>query len=683
MYINKGNIRSTAIYPSDVPFNFRIVSLADSNRSFSLPLLILNDNQYQIGENKKAYSFGQILERPEGKFLISRNANSYKSFASNEFIINWQTASDRAIGISGGLRVAQVIDYSSVLSLSYETENPRIGSDIINQYMKEYQAASLEDKRQILVNTLSFIDEQLVSVKDDLGGVEKNLQNFREQHKTFNTELQTELFFNDISQLGRQMTEQGVKLGIIDLLINYVSDQNKAFRIVPSSLFIDEPALLQMISEYNKLQLERETLLKTTPATNPLVLNIQTALTTLRGDMLQNLKNIRQTYVLAMNELTHQNEKADNAIKSIPKKEKLLLDITRQQKILEELYSYLLQKKLETAISSASTISNIRVVEPAMYSNVPIKPNRRGLYLLAIFVGIMIPVAIIFLLEYLNDKVKTRTDVERHTDAPVIGEIGHSDEPGALVVTQNNRKFIAEQFRMVRTNFQYILPKVENPVVLVTSTFSGEGKSFISTNLGAVLAVSGRKTIILEFDIRKPKILKGLGLHERKGITNYIVGNVTLDEIIYPVPGAKDLFVMPCGPVPPNPAEMLLDEKINQLFEQLRSRFDVVIVDSAPVGLVSDAITLGKHANATIYIVRYNYTMKKQLKLIEEIYKQKKLPKLSLVINDVRVRGGYSSYYGYGGYYGYGYGYGYGSDSGYFENGTSKKKWWKPLKFWS
>lgn len=683
MFYNKGNIRSTAVHPNEVPFDFEIISLNDTAHGFTIPILILNDREFQIGENKKTLYFNQVINTPEGIFRLKRNHNSYKAFASNEFLITWQPDEVRAGSISGGLRVAQAVDYSSVLVLSYETENPRIGRDVVNQYMKEYQASSLEDKRQILVNTLSFIDEQLVSVKQDLGSVERNLQNYREKNKAFNPEMQTQLFFGDLSELNRQLTDQGVKLKIIDYLISYISDEKIPYRVVPTSLGIDEPALLQTIAEYNKLQLERETYLKTTPATNPLITNLETAISKLRDDMMSNLRNIRQGYIVAMNELTSKNEEAGQAIKSMPGKEKQLLEITRQQKILEELYSYLLQKKLETSISSASTISNIRVVEPALYSNTPIAPNRRGLYTLAIFIGIAVPVGIVFLREYLNDKVKTRADVERFTDAPILGEIGHSDVPNTLVVTQNNRKFIAEQFRMIRTNFQYVLPNKSNPVILVTSTFSSEGKSFISTNLGAVLAVSGRKTVILEFDIRKPKILKGLGLEGRKGITNYIVGSVAVEDIIHKVPGADNLYVVPCGPVPPNPAEMLLSEKITHLFEQLRSQFDIVIIDSAPVGLVSDAITLGKHADATIYIIRYNYTLKKQIQMIEDVYTQKKLPKLSLVINDVQVRRGYNSYYGYGGYYGYGYGYGYGNGSGYFDEGAKpRKKWWTSLKFW-
>lgn len=683
MYYNKGKIRSSLIHPLEVPFNFEIISLRDSLRGFSWPIFILNEREYQIGEKSKPIYFGQVIDRPEGIFRISRNNISYKMFASNQFIVNWLPAASRAGGIGGGLRVAQAVDLSSVLQLTYETENPRLGKDIVDQYMREYQQSSLEDKRQIAVSTLSFIEDQLVTVKQDLGSVERNLQNYREQNDVFNTEAQTQRVFGDMSELDRQLTALEIKIAIIDGIISYINDQKNPFRIVPTITDIGDPSLLQTISEYNKLQLERTTYINTTPRTNPVVKDLEIAIEQLRGDMLQNLRNIRQTYLVATNELNRKNQQASTAIKTIPGKEKQMLDIRRQQQILQELYSYLLQKKLETSISAASTISNIKVVEPAVFGNYPIKPNRRSLYLLAITLGVLIPVGIIFLLEYLNDKVKTRMDVERATDAPIVGEVGHSEEPSSLVVMKNNRKFIAEQFRMIRTNFQYVLMNVEKPVVLVTSTFSGEGKSFISTNLGAVVAVSGKRTVILEFDIRKPKILKGLGLHEKKGLTNFIVGNIPVDEIVYPVPDAENLFVIPCGPVPPNPAELLLNEKIGLLFEKLRGMFDVVIIDSAPAGLVSDAMTLGKYADATMYIIRYNYTFKKQLQLIEDINRNKKLPKLSLIINDVYAKSTYGSYYGYGSYYAYGgYGYGYAYGSEYFDESSTKKKRWAGLKFW-
>ncbi len=478
--------------------------------------------------------------------------------------------------------------------------------------------------------------------------------------------------FNELSESGKLITEQGVKLKVIDLLIRYITDKKNVYRLVPGTMGIEEPSLIQQITEFNQLQLQRETALQTTTPSNPMITTMETGIEKIRNDILENLGNVRNSYKVAISELSQKNLGANNEIKTIPGKEKQLLEVTRQQKILEELFSFLLQKKLETSISSASTISNIRVLEPAMASSIPVSPNRKGLYTVALLVGLGIPVAIILLKEYLNDKVKTRDDVERMTDAPVIGEISHAEEAGVLVVTRNSRQYIAEQFRIIRSNFQYILPKIEKPVMMVTSSFSGEGKSFISTNLGAVLAVSGKRTVVLEFDIRKPKIMEGLGLSERKGITNYIVGNLNVSEIIYPVPGHENLFVIPCGPVPPNPAEILLDEKLDQLFTDLKKQFDAIIIDTAPVGLVSDAITLGKHANACMYVVRYNYTFKKQVKLIDELYRSKKIPNMALIINDIDAKGHYGGYYGYGAY-GYGYGYGYGS--GYFEqNGKIERK---------
>jgi capsular exopolysaccharide synthesis family protein len=404
------------------------------------------------------------------------------------------------------------------------------------------------------------------------------------------------------------------------------------------------------------------------------------AIEKLRKDILESLMHVGKTYQMAIQEISKKGSNVDLQIQKLPKRQKELLEVVRQQKILEELYSYLLQKKLETSIASVSTISNIKVLEYARASGLPVSPNRQSLYVLFFVIGLAIPLGIIFLKEVLNDKVKTKADIERVTTTPVLGEIGHAEESGALVVTQNNRQYIAEQFRIIRSNLQYIIPKQDKPVMMVTSSFSGEGKSFITTNLGAVLAVSGKKTVILEFDIRKPKIMDGLGLKERKGITNYIVGNLNIQEIIYPVPGVENLFVIPCGPVPPNPAEMLLDAKVVTLFQELKRLYDIVIIDTAPVGLVSDALTLGQFANAAVYIVRHNYTLKKQLGLVDNLYKSGKLPHMSIVINDVSVGGG--GYYGYGYGHNYGYGYRQGSNvghSGYFENGKRKNSWWQ---FW-
>jgi len=267
----------------------------------------------------------------------------------------------------------------------------------------------------------------------------------------------------------------------------------------------------------------------------------------------------------------------------------------------------------------------------------------------------------IFFLEIINDKVNTRHDIEKLTDASILGEVGHSHSGSSMIVSKTNRSMVSEQFRIIRSNLQYVLNKVEKPVIMITSSFSAEGKSFITTNLGGVMALAGKKTVMLEFDIRKPKLFSGMKLNSKQGITNYLVGKAEMADLPVKIPGYDNLYGISCGPVPPNPAELLLDSRVEDMFKWLRENFDVILIDTAPVGMVSDAMTLGSFANTTLYIVRQGYTYKKQISLIDEFYHEGKLPKISIIINDVKLKPGY-------GYYGYGrYGYGYGYGGGYYE----------------
>jgi capsular exopolysaccharide synthesis family protein len=354
---------------------------------------------------------------------------------------------------------------------------------------------------------------------------------------------------------------------------------------------------------------------------------------------------------------------ATSQLKTLPNKKQDLINIQQQLESKAQIYNTLLVKREESAIALASTISNTKVLQEAEPNTQPVKPRSRNIQMLSIVIGIIIPTLIIVILEVLNDKVTSKNDIERLTDATVLGEVGHSQGQQTLVVTTSNRKVIAEQFRILRSNLQYVINSVEKPVIMVTSSFSGEGKSFISTNMGAVMALANKKTVILEFDIRKPKVMSGLGLPKNAGLTNFILGTVTADKLPLPVPSCENLFVLPCGPIPPNPSELLLDPKLTELFSYLRQNFDVVIIDTAPVGMVSDALTLSKYADCTLYIVRQRHTFKKQISLVNEYYLQGKLPKLSIVMNDVKIGSGYGNY-------GYGYGYGYGS--GYFEDEDPK-----------
>jgi len=512
---------------------------------------------------------------------------------------------------------------------------------------------------------------RLAELKAQLGNVENGFRSYLETNEAYDIDGQSKSYMQDLGESGKALAVQEVRLRMVDWLLDYIGNSKNYYNTVPLVMGVEEPSLSQLIAEYDRLQLERESNLKTTPLENPMIRGFEVSLEKLRSSIHQLLLNVRQSYVINRDNLLKQDNELRGKLKSLPSKSMQGVSIERNQKILQELYTFLLKKKLETSISSASTISNSKVVEPALGSDNPIKPDHRSTYISYLVIGLIIPITIISLREIMNDKVTNRAEIERATRTPILGEIGHSEGEETLVVTRNSRRFIAEQFRIVRTNLQYIVGKNESPTILITSSFSGEGKSFISTNMGAVMALAGKKTVIMEFDIRKPKIISGLDLKRKTGITNYIIGKANFEDLLVPVEGTENLFVIPCGPIPPNPAEILLDPRLNELMREVKEHFDVVIMDTAPIGLVSDAITLSQFADCTLYIVRRGHTVKRLLNLVEELYVSKKMPSLSLLLNDIKMGG----YYGGGYYGGYGYyGYGYDNEAGYFEKEKKAKR---------
>jgi tyrosine-protein kinase Etk/Wzc len=669
-YFNKGSIRSSLQY-EDRPFSLEVYQMADSSLPFGFTVNIVNDGQFQLNENKTPIPFGQPFTVDGNRCVLTRNLNaSLHLFKVKIFEVSWSPLPLAAEGIRSGLQVTQASDQATILTLSFEGENIALGRDVLNTLMSVYDSLIVEDKSKIAYITLRFIDDRLNNLKDELGNVQGNLRNYIVNNKAYNIEEQSKDYLGNLSAGEKLKADQENRVNIINWLLQYIENSKNTYTAVPTVLGIEEPSLMQLITEYNSLQLQREANLRTTTANNPLIVSMENSLEKVRSQIHQALLNVKQAYIISGQKLEQQESVLQNRIQGLPGKSMDMLNISRRQKILEDLYSFLLQKKLETSISSASTISNSKVVEPAIGSDTPISPDKKKIYMFYLLLGFFLPVAIIGLIEIMHDKVRNRADVERLTKAPILGEIGHSNNEQTLVVTKNNRHFISEQFRIIRTNLQYVIAKKERPVIMVTSSFSGEGKSFVSTNIAAVMAIAGKKTVIMEFDIRKPKIVSGLDLKRKMGITNYIIGRASFNDLLVKVEGIDNLYVIPCGPIPPNPAELLIDPLLDDLMKEVTSRFDVVIMDTAPIGLVSDAMNLSRYVDCTLYIVRQGHTFRKQLNIVEELYTQHKLPKLSLLLNDVKAEGGYYGGYGYG-YYG---GYTYGMESGYFETDADNKK---------
>jgi capsular exopolysaccharide synthesis family protein len=683
---NLGNVRNSFIYPfSRSPIRISDASLIDSARGFDLQVTMLDEDHFSLNEDKKKYTFGQVFTYDGQNLILERDKMvDYREFSRPKFLIGWQPIESATENLIGSLSVVQTNDQATILSLSFKHENTFLGLDVLNTLMSVYDSLIVEDKTRVAIATENFIDTRLASLKTDLNGIEGNLKSDIEKNQTFDLEDQSKKYLDNIAESEKSLVESNVRLRLAQMLDDYLSGKENAYRLVPTSMGIDEPVLLQLVTEYNKAQLEREANLRTTTRENPSIKSADATLEKMRANIREALNSIKNGYKVAINSAQQAEDQVRGQLNTLPGKSMQLLNVQRQQKILEELYSFLLQKKIESSISSVSSFSNSKVLEPALAAGNPISPDRKKTYSSYLMLGLMLPIGIIALFEVMRDKVTSRTEVEKRTNAPILGEIGHSEESkSALVVTRNSRSLIAEQFRIIRTNLQYVTGRGSTSSILVTSSFSGEGKSFVSTNIGAVLALSGKKTVIMEFDIRKPKIVAGLELKRKMGITNYIIGKASFNDLLVKVDGIDNLYVIPCGPIPPNPAEILLDKKLEELMQEVKEHFEVVIMDTAPVGLVSDALSLGRFADCTLYVIRHGYTFRKQLLPIDELYKEKKMPSLSLLLNDVKAGSGYYSGYGY---YGTGYGYGYGRDSGYFDDPNGKKtanpfkmisNWWK------
>lgn len=655
-YTAKGKIKTVNIYKQG-PFVLDGLEIVDSTKSFTMKIKFVNENEFRINEDKNIFKFGQVFRNANGAFRILRKPGVS---ISKEYAVTWMPKYNAASNYSGGIQVNLKSPGTGILFVGMRTTNSVEGSDIINTLMKEYALYSVEKKNQTSVQTLSFIDSRLASIKHRMDSSREVLNAFERQNNLVDSKAQSDQYFGNIGESDKTINEQTIKLEAIDIVGNYLQDKRNQYGKISTSPVLNDMSLSTLVAEYNKLQIERQQLLDANvPVNNPVITANEKNIEKYRNSIIENLKGIRATITSNINSTKTKSQQSQSQLSKLPEKVKIQVQMLQDLEILQGIYKFLLEEQLRQSIVKVANVPTSEIINKAFPSTVPVKPNRRAIQMLAILLGIGLPAAFIFLSELLNDKVSTRFDIEKITAAPILGEIGHSYSENVMVVNKTTRSMVAEQFRIVRSNLQYIINKKEKSTILFTSSFSGEGKSYVTTNMGAVLALAGKKTIILEFDIRKPKILSGLGMPKGPGITNYLIGKVELQDVIKPVPETENLFVLGCGPIPPNPSELLLDKKMDELFAWLKENFDIILIDTAPVGMVSDAMTLSKYADSTLYLVRQGHTFKKQIGLIDEFYKEEKLPKVSIIINDVKIKPGYG-YYGYG-RYGYGYGYGYGS----------------------
>ena len=628
----------------------RLVIEQPESEIYQEPLTLTFPGGQRVLINDVAYPMNQSIRTPYGRLRVF--SKEPVKATDEPLFIDVQPQSDAVRGFVKNLKAEPTSKASSVIMLTLEDAVPKRGELIVNQLIHEYNQAAIADKNKMASNTLHFIEERLSLISNELATVEKDVEHYKSSAGITDLSAQAQNFLTTVQQNDGQLNQVKIQLSALNDVERYIRSQSTSQGVAPATLGLADPVLLGMVSRLSDLELKREQITRTTSDQNPLVQTIDSQIRETRSSISENVETMKRQLQISQRQMVVNNNRMEGMIRSIPNKERLLLNISRQQAIKNGLYTYLLQKREETALSFASAISDSRTIDGARYDNVPVKPVRRFFFLLFALVGFLIPIGAMASRDALNNRILRRVDVEEQTKTPIMGELMKSKRPNAIVINAQSHSVLAEQIRTLRTNLQFIKTSTDKcQVLLFTSSISGEGKSFISLNLGASLALTGRRTVILEMDLRKPKLHKNLDLLPGVGISNYLIGDATLDEIIQPIPGYENYFMITSGPIPPNPSELLSTDKLPELIHALKEQFDYVLIDSPPIGLVTDAQLIAPLADATMYIVRHDLTPKVYLKQLDIWYRENRFNKLNVILNAIGEGEAYYNSYQYGGYY--------------------------------
>ena len=628
-----------------------------------------------IGEQEYSKQFDKLpalLTTPSGTFSFTP-ADS--TIAKSEQKIMATVSSPRSVAGSyrGALSIEPTSKSTTIAQISVKSTHTQRGMDFINKLVEIYNRDANDDKNEVATKTAEFIDERINIINGELGTTEQELETFKRDAGLTDLKSDAQLALSENSEYEKKRAENSTQLRLVQFLASYANNPDHAYEVLPVNVGLTDTGLTELINRYNEMLLERKRLLRSSQENNPVVVNLDASIRAMRSNVLTTINSVQRGLAITQADLERQAGKYAGRITNAPGQERQLVSISRQQEIKAGLYLMLLQKREENAITLASTANNARIVDEALADAIPVSPKGKMIYLVALILGVALPVAVIYIIELFKYKIEGRADVEKITSLPIVGDVPFSENKsseGAIVVHENQNDLMAETFRNVRTNVLYMM-KSNEKVILVTSTTTGEGKTFIASNLAVSLALLGKKIVIVVLDIRKPSLNKAFNLsHKEQGISQFLANpeHTDLMSLVQVSRINANLSILPGGPIPPNPTELVARESLPQAIDILKKHFDYIILDTAPIGMVTDTLLISRVANASIYVCRADYTHKADYTLINELGEQKKLPNLCTIINGLDMKkkkygyyygyGKYGKYYGYGKKYGYGYGYG-------------------------
>lgn len=611
-----------------------------------------------ILNNTSKYPVDSFVRTQYGILKFAPNENYLSGRVSKTNIFYFQLSPPRNIvaGFLSGLSAEPASKLSSIVDLKYRDEDPLRAENILNQVINAYQQSANEEKDSLARNTLAFIDVQLALAAHDLDSIEQKVQSYKSGNKAVDIGTQGQLFLQNASANDQKLGDVSTQLAVLDEVEKFVKERkNASGSIMPSTLGINDPMLSQLLSQLYNEQLNYDKLGKTVGENNPSMLVIADRINKLKPTILENITTQRRTLNATRNNILSINSSYNSLLQNVPVKERQLLDISRQQQIKSNLYEFLLQKREESKIAYASAVANSRVVDYAQASPNPVSPKRMLIYLASVLVFLGLCAVIIFIKEYLTGKVLYRKEIEDLTTFPILGEVAFDKSNEKIVIEKGKRSFIAEEFRKLRISLSFLGIDAAHKKVLITSSISGEGKSFISANLAVSLSLTGKKVVLVDMDLNNPTINKILGLERLEGVTEFLEGEKDPEEIIKRVESHENLFFVSAGvTLPENPSELLSNGRVEELINYLDNIFDIVLIDTSPMVLVTDGYLLTGLCDATLYIVRHKYTPKMILKRLDENNHINPVHNPAIIFNGVKMRGFFKNNYGYGYDYVYG-----------------------------
>jgi tyrosine-protein kinase Etk/Wzc len=670
-YYNLQSTRKDELYENlPIKINFLDKQCTINNKIASITIKKINSSKFELidekYDKKGIFFFGEAINCSFGNIIITP---TYFSKIKNYHIRIKLNKYDKVVtDLINSITIEKMDKESDILSLSTQSNNINKGKAILKELVELHIEETVDDKNQVSKNSLEFINERIEFITNELSDVESNVSSFKSENKIFDLTANASMFFENENENRKNLAENDIQLKLSEFILDHLKN-SKNDDLIPYNIGISNEAIDELVRSVNNIIIEKNKLLVRSSEKNPIVQNLESQILSLKNNLKESLINQKTTLKIKSRELQKTNAILDKKLTSAPEQEKDFREFSRQQQIKETLYLFLLHKREETAISLAVGVSNIKLIDPPYSDGNIVSPKKQLLLLASILIGLIIPICIIYIIKLFDTKIHNNSEII-NLGIPYIGDIPNTDSKTKLVVGLAERSSVAEAFRLLRTNVNFLIPSAKDSAksIFITSTISNEGKSFIALNLAATLGLSGKKVALLGLDLRAPKILQYINEKKAIGITSFIVdSNISLNDISIKIPEIENLTIIPSGPIPPNPAELLMSDRLSYLFDEVKEQFDYIVVDTAPVGLVADSLLLNKYADMFIYVARANFLDKRLLNIAQNLHDESKLKNMSILLNCSDYKRNY----------GYAYSYGYGDDSSYIEK--NEKSWFHKI----